>query len=287
MDLVQDSLTIGFVAMHRRIAELAKSAGPDAKLDALLELADYDRMESLRARVEEAVFDKDTAELLKPWYRYFCKRPTFSDTYLAAFNRPNVTLIDTSDGRGVDAITSDSIVVGSRRYEVDCIVFATGFELNTTIERRIGFEIVGRDGVSLYEHWKNGPRTLHGYATYGFPNWFLVPGPLSAVSFNYTGTVINQIEHVAQVITQIEARGYSMLEASAEGEQSWVDEVQRISSFNRGFLESCTPGYFNNEGNPTASGVPGGPGGGIDPEAFAEVLNKWRTAGDLNGLSLK
>jgi cyclohexanone monooxygenase len=284
-DLIQDSLTIGARSLHRRVAELLDAAGANPNFDELLEMADYERMQVLRARVDEVVLEKRTGELLKPWYRYFCKRPTFSDEYLQTFNRPNVTLVDTSSGRGVGAITSDSVVVGDREYKVDCIVFATGFELNSTFERRIGFKIVGRNGKSVYEHWKAGPRTLHGYATYGFPNWFLVPGPLSGTGFNYTGIVSDQVEHVAHIIAEMEKRGFSVLEATTEGEQGWVDEFHRLSRNNRQFLETCTPGYFNNEGTPMSIGVPGD-GSGIDAETFNEILRKWRADGSMSGLSL-
>jgi len=277
--------TLGGEEMARLVAELLDSAGANANLDELLEIADYERMQALRARVDEVVLENRTAELLKPWYRYFCKRPTFSDEYLQTFNRPNVTLVDTGSGRGVDAITSDSVVVADSEYKVDCVIFATGFELNTTFERRIGFQILGRNDQSVYEHWKRGPRTLHGYATHGFPNWFLVPGPLSGTAFNYTGIVSDQVEHIAHIIAEMEKRGSSVLEATAEAEQAWVDEFQRLSRNNRKFLETCTPGYFNNEGTPMSIGVPGD-GSGIDAETFNEILRKWRKDGSMSGLSL-
>lgn len=89
----------------------------------MMELLDYRKMNGVRGRVDDIVADPSTAEHLKPWYRQFCKRPCFHDGYLPAFNRPNVSLIDT-DGRGVEHITPHGVVVGGVEYEVDCLVFS-------------------------------------------------------------------------------------------------------------------------------------------------------------------
>ena len=137
----------------------------------MMELADFKKMNQIRARVDSIVKDKRTAEALKPWYRQFCKRPTFNDEYLPTFNRPNVTLVDT-EGRGVDRITEKGLVFDGVEYEVDCIIFATGFEVGTAYTRRAGFEVYGRGGKSLTEHWADGLKTLHGFYSAGFPNCF-------------------------------------------------------------------------------------------------------------------
>jgi cyclohexanone monooxygenase len=122
---------------------------------------------------------------------------------------------------------------------------------------------------------------LHGYATHGFPNWFLVPGPLTGASFNYTGAVSDQAEHIAHVISEAEKRG----EATPEAVQDWVEAYERLSRSTRAFQELCTPGYFNNEGTPMSSGTPGD-GSGMDPAMFNAILRDWRAAGDMRGLSL-
>ena len=122
-----------------------------------MEMADFKKMEQVRARVDELVADPETAEALKPYYRQFCKRPTFNDEYLPTFNRPNVKLVDTK-GRGVDRITEKGVVFDGQEYEVDCLIFATGFEVGTAYTRRAGYEVVGRDGLTLSEKWANGLR---------------------------------------------------------------------------------------------------------------------------------
>ena len=118
-------------------------------------------MNQVRARVDAIVKDPETAEALKPWYRQFCKRPTFNDEYLPTFNRPNVTLVDTL-GAGVERVTETGVVVDGVEYPVDCIIFATGFEVGTAYTRRAGFEVHGREGRTLTDHWSGGMKTLHG-----------------------------------------------------------------------------------------------------------------------------
>src|SRR6185437_2042366 len=112
----------------------------------------FEKMEEIRHRAETVVGDKDTAEKLKAWYRQLCKRPCFHDEYLQAFNQPRTTLIDT-DGHGVEAITEKGFVVAGQEYEVDCIVYASGFEVGTGFVARSGFDVTGRDGLALSQAW--------------------------------------------------------------------------------------------------------------------------------------
>ena len=155
-DLVQD----GWTEIIRNLISTANFRGTDIpreEVPRLMELADFQKMNQIRDRVDEIVRDPATAEALKPWYRQFCKRPCFHDEYLPTFNRPNVHLIDT-DGRGVEAITAEGVVAGGRLYLVDCIVFATGFEVGTAFTRRAGYDVTGREGRRLSEEWSDGMR---------------------------------------------------------------------------------------------------------------------------------
>ena len=149
-----------------------------------VELADFAKMEEIRARVDSIVTDRATAEALKPWYGYFCKRPCFHDEYLQTFNRDNVTLVDTR-GLGVERITADGVVVDGTEHPVDCLIFATGFEVGTDYSRRTGFEIVGRDGLTLTDKWRDGVRTLHGLSVHGFPNCFVLSIAQSGFTVNF------------------------------------------------------------------------------------------------------
>ncbi len=183
VDLVGDRWTDIFRLLARLPADGSAQLSPHERAR-MLELADFKKMNQIRARVDAIVKDKRTAEALKPWYRQFCKRPTFNDEYLPAFNRPNVTLVDTR-GRGVDRITDQGLVFDDVEYPVDCIIFATGFEVGTAYTRRAGFEVYGRGGKSLTEYWANGLRTLHGFYSFGFPNCFHMGTTQNALTANF------------------------------------------------------------------------------------------------------
>ncbi len=157
----------------------------------LMQLADYQKMERVRARVDSVVKDKATADALKPWYDQFCKRPCFHDQYLDTFNRPNVTLVDTA-GKGVERITERGVVANGKEYPLDCLIYSTGFEVGTDYTRRVGFEIFGRGGQTLTEKFRNGAETLHGLFSRGFPNLFIVATMQSGQSANFQHMLAEQ-----------------------------------------------------------------------------------------------
>src|SRR3546814_7299580 len=124
---------------------------------------DYRVMERLRQRVESIVNDKATAEALKPWYRFLCKRPCSNNDYYQTYNRPNVKLLDVSATRGVERMTPNGFMHEGQEYGIDALICASGFEVTSDLDRRWGIQVIeGRDGVSLYDHWRDGYRTLHG-----------------------------------------------------------------------------------------------------------------------------
>ena len=239
-----------------------------------MEIGDAQKMDELRARVAEVVTDPDTAAALQPWYRQMCKRPTFSDTYLQAFNRENVTLVDTR-GAGVEAITATGLVVGGVEYPVDAIVFATGFDVDPDPVARTGTDIRGRGGVTLEDAWARGPRTLHGWVGRGFPNLFHLGTIQNAVSVNFAHILEEQARHIAGVVAEAERRGGAVVEPTAEAEQAWQDSLGH--SGDEAFFEECTPGYYNAEG--TYNRRP--PGYTGTPLDFHELLRSFR-AGDMS-----
>jgi cyclohexanone monooxygenase len=283
-DLVQDGWTeiIGkfLVGMRKRGAEM----GPE-EAARVMEMADFEKMEQIRHRVDEIVEDPATAEALKPWYRQFCKRPCFHDEYLPTYNRPNVTLVDTQ-GRGVERITEKGVVANGVEYELDCIVYATGFEVGTEYERRAGYPIYGEDGLSLGEKWKDGITTLFGMHSHGFPNCFIVSIAQVGISANIPHILDEQSKHIAYVIKQAEEREVRTLDVTPEAESDWVQKVMDASLFSLEFLEACTPGYYNNEGQPNGelARQNGTYAAGI--MKFAEQLSEWRQSGDMPGLEL-
>ncbi len=284
-DLVQD----GWTEIIRNLLFLVRNEDePDLSPDALLkkvELADFQKMEQIRARAEALVEDPETAESLKPFYRQFCKRPCFHDDYLPTFNRPNVTLVDTQ-GRGVERITEKGVVANGQEYEVDCIIFGTGFEVGTEYSRRCGYETYGRDGVSLSEKWKDGMRTLHGMHCHGFPNCFIM-GSMGQSGFtaNYPHALNEQSKHIAYIVGQCRQGNQHRVEATEEAEGEWVDAIVQYARLNEQFLADCTPGYYNNEGKPQDRSLQNA-NYGLGPVAFYKLLEDWREQGQMRGLKV-
>ncbi len=284
-DLVSD----GWTDIIRNLLILARSeenAVTDAdSLRRTMELADFQKMEQIRARVEEIVSDPDTAEALKPYYRQFCKRPCFHDEYLETFNRGNVTLVDTN-GKGVEAITERGIVANGVEYELDCIVYATGFEVGTAYTRRAGFELIGRDGITLSEKWGPGIRTMHGLHSRGFPNCFIMGPQQSGFTVNFPHMLDEQSQHLAYIIKHALDNDIRTLEVSQEAEDAWVETIISSARMGREFLQDCTPGYYNNEGMVSELAVQNGFYGG-GSVAFFQILKAWRDQGELEGFEVQ
>jgi len=284
-DLVKD----GWTEIIRNLLFMVKKEDePDMSPEALaakMELADFQKMEQIRHRVDEIVDDPEVAEALKPYYRQFCKRPCFHDEYLPTFNRDNVTLVDTA-GKGVERITEKGVVANGVEYEVDCIVFGTGFEVGTSYARRCGYETFGRHGLSMSEKWKDGMRTLHGMHLHGFPNLFMMgTNGQSGFTANYPHALNEQSKHVAYIITQCLAGNHKVVEATKEAEDEWVQTIISLGRMAEKFLADCTPGYYNNEGKPQARSLQN-TNYGLGPVMFYKLLETWREDGQLKGLSL-
>ena len=271
-DLVDD----GWTDIARKIALFsAKSVGTS---EADMQLADYQKMDEVRSRVDAVVSDPATAEALKPWYNYACKRPCFSDEYLQAFNEPNVTLVDT-DGRGADRITATGVEVAGRSYDVDCLIFATGFDSFLPIFETGEFNLVGRHGVSLADAWRQGVRSVHGICVHGFPNMFIIGNKAHAASAaNVVYITGEQATHIAGVIAACLGRHVAVMEVREEAEQRWAAVIDAERIRKEAFFEECTPGYFNFEGaKDRASILASAYGGG--PFKFIETCAQWRDTG--------
>jgi cation diffusion facilitator CzcD-associated flavoprotein CzcO len=287
-DLVNDGWTdiIRNLGSILPVKKEANSELTPQELGRMMELADFKKMNQVRARVDAVVKDKKTAEALKPWYRQFCKRPTFNDEYLPTFNRPNVTLVDTM-GRGVDRITEKGLVFDGVEYEVDCIIFATGFEVGTAYTRRAGFEVYGRGGRSLTDYWADGMKTLHGFYSAGFPNCFHMGITQNALTANFPHMLQEQARHITELIQHAKANEARSLEPTPEAEAEWVATIRQKAVNNVHYLTECTPGYYNNEGNPTAGTGLAGENYGGGPVEFYDLVRNWRADGQLKGLKLR
>jgi cyclohexanone monooxygenase len=281
-DLVNDGWTD---IIRKLLTMMLAEEDPDLSPEALartLETADFMKMEEIRARVDSIVKDPATAEALKPYYRQFCKRPCFHDEYLQTFNRPNVTLVDTH-GAGVERVTEKGVVVAGEEYELDCLIYATGFEVGTDYARRAGYEIVGRNGLTLSEKWQDGIRTLHGLHIHGFPNCFMMSIAQSGFTVNFPHMINEQARHIAYIVERALDQGIRSLEASRDAEAEWVDAVIERGDRTVEFGEQCTPGYYNNEGQLGETSRQGGFYFG-GPTEFVEILEAWRADGSMQGL---
>jgi cyclohexanone monooxygenase len=283
-DLVNDGWTdiignILFLARKRQ-----SEGAPQEDAATLMQLADFKKMEQVRARVDSVVQDKAAAEALKPYYNQFCKRPCFHDDYLQTFNRPNVTLVDTA-GKGVERITEHGIVANGKEYEIDCLIYATGFEVGTSYTRRSGYELYGRDGISLTDKWQDGVSTLHGFHSRGFPNCFIVSNSQSGFTANFPHMLNEQSKHIAYIVKTCGERQVRTIEAAEDAEKDWVQTIESLAIMRQKFFEECTPGYYNNEGKLSERAARNGPYG-AGPIAFVNILENWRADGGLKGLEL-
>ena len=285
VDLVNDGWTdlIGNILLSAR--RRAKAGETVEDPEALVQLADYQKMEQVRARVDEIVKDHDTAEALKPWYNQFCKRPCFHDDYLPTFNRPNVHLVDTK-GRGVERITEKGVVVDGHEYELDCLIYATGFEVGGDYTRSIGFEIYGRGGESLTERWADGAETLHSLMTSRFPNAFVLSTMQSGQSANFQHMLDVKAKHIGYIIAEAGRRGVKTMEPNPAAEKEWVDTIVKLAIGREPFLRECTPGYYNNEGGELDMRIAKNNQYWRGPMSFVRILNQWRDAGTFPGMDV-
>ena len=278
----------GWTRLTRNVKTLASKA--TEQVSNLVQLADFKTMEEIRGLVDETVKDPETADKLKAYYNQFCKRPTFNDHYLATFNRENVELVDVSATQGVEAITERGIVANGKEYEVDCIIYASGFEITSSYERRLGIPIFGMGGQSIYEHWQDGMRSMHGLMVSGFPNLYMCGGGfVFQLGANYAHGIDVQAGHVAYTISELSRRGIQSANVSHEAEEQWISDQldTRISGFVLGGSpDTCTPGYYNQEGTSKryrdvrretySKGV----------GAYMKLLRDWRESNALEGLEL-
>jgi len=268
-------------------AEMEAEGWPQLTVEQFMakrEVIDYRVMERLRRRVEAVIEDPAAAEALKPYYRFLCKRPLSSDDFYPTFNRPNVELIDVSETKGVQRLTEKGFIANGKEYEVDCMIFASGFEVTSDLERRWGMDVVeGRGGKSIYQHWSEGPSTLHGTMTHGFPNQYYVGYIQGGLNASVTEQFGEQGRHIAYIISEALKRGIASVEPSQEAQDEYVRRFHELEIDFSEFQRECPPGYFNNEGEDKPKWAlfrSWGPGW----DAFQQMVGEWRSKGDLEGL---
>ena len=285
-DLVQD----GWTDLSRRIREKIQHLPKDARtldnMRAAFEDADFDKMEEIRARADAIVKDYGTAQKLKAWYRQLCKRPCFHDAYLQTFNMPGTHLVDT-DGTGVEKITESCVVAGGTEYKLDCIIFASGFEVGTAYKRRAGFDLTGRDGCTLSDYWAAGMRSKHGIHVHGFPNAFFVqPTQGANLISNVPHNLTEAGKTIAMLVAHALARDCTEIEVTKAAEDAWVALLLTSAGRMAGGPD-CTPGYYNNEGREPGPGARLNVGYPAGAKAYFEYIDDWRKSGEFEGLEFR
>src|SRR5437764_15415136 len=286
-DLVQDGWTDIARRIRARIMALPADERTPLKMLEAYEDSDFEKMEEIRNRVDAIVQDGETAQKLKAWYRQLCKRPCFHDEYLQSFNVAGVHLVDT-DGKGVERITESAVVAGGRSYEVDCIIYASGFEVGTAYTRRAGYDLVGRDGQRLSEYWAEGMRSKHGIHVHGFPNAFIVqPTQGANLISNVPHNLTESGKTIAMIVKHAVENGFDQVEVTKEAEDAWIELLLSGPGFGIIGSPDCTPGYYNNEGQdagPSRQLFVGYPAGAM---AFFQYIDQWRSSGKFEGLEFR
>jgi cation diffusion facilitator CzcD-associated flavoprotein CzcO len=285
-DLVQDGWTDIARRIRARIMALPEDQRTPVRMLQSYEDSDFEKMEEIRARVDTIVTDRETAQRLKAWYRQLCKRPCFHDDYLQSYNEPGVHLVDT-DGKGVERITESGVVAAGTHYDVDCVIYASGFEVGTPYTRRAGYDLVGRDGVKLSDYWAEGMHSLHGIHVHGFPNAFFVqPTQGANLISNVPHNLTEAGRTVAVVVKHALDNGFSEVEVTKDAEDAWVELLLSGPGMMLGSPD-CTPGYYNSEGQdpgPAARLNVGYPQGAM---AYFRYLDGWRGSGHFQGLAFR
>ena len=283
-DLVQDGWTDISRRIRSRLMGLPREQMTQAAMIAAYEDCDFEKMEEIRARIDTTVADAATAQALKAWYRQLCKRPCFHDSYLPAFNQPSTELVDT-DGKGVERITPKGFVVAGREYKVDCIIFASGFEVGSEYEKRAGFDPVGRFGLRLSEAWSDGLRSLHGIHVHGFPNAFFVqPAQGANLISNIPHNLVEAGRTIAMVVSHALTISKPVVEVAEDAQQAWVEQLLGGPPRLLG-APDCTPGYYNNEGQEPTPAMRSAVGYPAGPSAYFRYLDGWRNSGAFAGLT--
>ena len=251
------------------------------------EAMDYRVMERLRDRVDEAVNDPETAEALKPYYRYLCKRPCSNDDFYPAFNRPNVKLIDVAETQGVERMTEKGFIHQGEEYEIDCMIFASGYEVTNDLDRRWGIDTVeGRDGLSIYDYWREGFQTFQGMMAHNFPNMFFTGFTQAGANATNSKTFVDQGFHIGYIASEALKRGAATIEPDQEAQDAYIRHLRSVAVDNSTYVNECTPSYFNNEGDQKKKRFIFGEPWGEGYYAFEDMIAKWRDAGNLEGLVL-
>ena len=270
-------------------AELEAEGWPDVTPEEFMRrrnIWDFRVMERLRQRCD-VVEDPATREALKPYYRYLCKRPASNDDYYPTFNLPHVHLIDVAETRGVERLTEKGFVHKGKEYEIDCLIFASGYEVTSDLDRRWGIDsIEGENGLSIYEYWKEGFQTFQGMMAHNFPNMFFTGFTQAGANASNSKTFVDQGRHIGYIASQALLRGAVRIEPSQGAQDAYLKRLREVAVDNSVWTSECTPGYFNNEGDTKKKRWVFGEPWGAGYYNFEDMLAAWRNEGSLAGIDV-
>lgn len=260
---------------------------------------DAPRTDRLRKRVEELVTDNATAERLKAWYPSWCKRPCFHDHFLPTFNRENVSLVQT-EPTGVQKASSRGLTVEGKEYDLDVIVFGTGYRAPAVDigepSKMCNATITGAGGLSLPEKWlPQGPATLYGTMTSSFPNLFFTGPTQAGASASITYLFDITARHISEIISKLSSESPNpdqlILEPEAEAEEAWANKLASMAGW-AAPVSVCLPSYINNEGAAMTDMREAAKMARAMPyplgiNAYSKVLEDWRAEGGYRGLRIR
>jgi len=251
-----DDFLSGKVAAVKERKVYERQLSPEEMIQAQLN-SNFRIMEQIRARVDAVVKDPKTAAALKPYYPYGCKRPTFHDEYLPSFNLPHVKLIDTAP-MGVEKITPKGVMHDGVEYEIDVLIYATGFQWMATATFNM---VTGRGGLTLRDKWQNeGVRTFLGLHSHGFPNLLIMSGPQGGGGqFNFTRGIEGHTDYVVWILQTMRDRGAAVVDIRKAPEDEYAAHCAEADIRTRP-LRDCLS-YYNGEGTaaPGSLAYYGGP----------------------------
>ena len=251
-----DDFLSGKVKDFKKRKKHTKPISPEELIQKQLN-SNFRIMEQIRARVDEIVEDPKTAAALKPYYPYGCKRPTFHDEFLPAFNKPHVHLVDTAP-HGVQKINEKGVVHDGTQYELDVLIYATGFQWMGTGSFNM---VTGRGGQTLRDKWqREGVKTFLGIHNHGFPNLFIMSGPQGGGGqFNFIRGLESHTDYVVWMLKTMRERGVGIVDTKKQPEIEYAEHCKQADILTSP-LRDCFS-YYNGDGTaePGSLAYYGGP----------------------------
>ncbi len=198
------------------------------------------------ANLEQSVRDPVLRERLRPTYRAACKRLIMSEDFYEAIQRPNARLVS----EGIERVEKSGVRTrGGRMHELDVLVLATGFRVDSFVRP---MQVIGRDGVPLDDLWRDGPFAYLAISVPGLPNFFMLNGPNAPVgNFSLIEVAELQVAYILQLVERLRSRDFREVSASPEAMERF-DAERREAARSTIWASGCSSWYLDEAGLPTA-----------------------------------